>query len=261
MLRVALEKTGYDELISERKRPVRGQGAENAEAGGSMRPATQKLMVELLLLCALLVLFCDRIWRLGVMHTDEAIWALRAYDPNADLVGSFARSQGRLWAFPIGTLMLHAAAWNETVYGHLLKVGSFAAFFLTFHAFVWVFCGRRLALLCATLFLALNVLRWEESNLTTVPLLSWGSATLALIAILVARFYVERGKTFLLPVSGVLLFIALFCNEGVALFFVLAFPWCLIWTASDRSLRSELFRPGPTGACSAPISSPFWPTC
>ena len=215
-----------------------------------MPPARQKLIIELILIGALLVLFCDRFWRLGVMHTDEAIWALQAYDPNADLIGSWARSQGRLWAFPIGTLMRHAAEWNETLYGHLLKVGSFAIFFLTFHAFVWVYCGRRLALLCATIFLALNVLRWEESILTSVPLLTWGSATLALLAILAARSYVERGKPFLLPLSGVLLFVSLFCNEGVALFIALLFPWCLVWTAAqatpNNSLRSQILRPGPT---------------
>lgn len=211
-----------------------------------LRAQNQKLVIELILIGTLLVLFCDRVWRLGIVHTDDAMWALWAYDPTTDPIGDFARNMGRLWAFAIGPLWLHASAWNETLYGNLLKVLSFAIFFVTFHGFVWVYCGRRLALLSATLFLALNVLRWEESILTSVPLLSWGSVSLALIATLVARSYVKHRNPILLPLSVTLLFISLVCNEGVSLFIMVLFPWCLFWNevqAGGASLR-RMILPG-----------------
>jgi hypothetical protein len=236
-----------------------------------MSTARTKLVIELILIGALLALFCDRIWRLGIVHSDDAAWALWAYNPSwnydvakGDPIGLWARLHGRIWAFPIGALWLHASAWNETVYGHLLKVVSFSIFFLTFHAFVWIYCGRLLALLSATLFLALNVLRWEESILTSVPLLSWGSATLALLAILAARSYLLSSRSVLLALSAVVFFVSLFCNEGVALFFVGLFPWAVVWTAAqtapDRPLQAKLFGPGPArrlllSACLVPVAT------
>jgi hypothetical protein len=51
----------------------------------------QKMVVELILLATLLVLFCDRVWRLGIVHTDDAMWALWSYDHNPDPIDYFAR--------------------------------------------------------------------------------------------------------------------------------------------------------------------------
>jgi hypothetical protein len=215
-----------------------------------------KLVVELILIGALLLLFCDRIWKLGIVGSDDARWAVWAYDPSwlfsevhGDPIGWWARNHGRIWAFPIGALWLYASYWNETLYGHLLKVLSFSIFFLMFHAFVWIYCGRLLALLSATLFLALNVLTWDGgSMLTSMPLHGWPFATLALFAILAARSYLKSGRPVLLPLSAVMFFVSLFCNEGLALFFVGLYPWAIVCTAaqtaSDHSLRAELLGPG-----------------
>jgi hypothetical protein len=179
--------------------------------------------IDGLLITLLLACLCLRVWGMGLLHTDDAAWALSAYQPSADPVGDWARNQGRLWAFAIGPLMLRALFWQGTPYGELLKLGSFGVFFFSFYAVVTAYWGRRVAGLAACLFVALHALRWEGSALTGYPLLVWVSGTLCAFAILAGRRYFKSGGTIAFIATGILLFVALFNNEGVTLLFCILF--------------------------------------
>ncbi|WP_441276815.1 hypothetical protein AB7783_03275 [Tardiphaga sp. 172_B4_N1_3] len=169
------------------------------------------LVIALLLAC-----LCLRVWGMGPMHTDDAVWALHAHQPAGDPIGDWARSQGRVWAFPIGSLMLGALFWEGTPLESILKLGSFAIFFVSFFAVVSSYWGRRTAGFTGCLFLGLFALRWEGSAFTTYPLLVWPSATLCAFAILAGRYYFLSGAKALLALNILFLFAALFNNEGVA---------------------------------------------
>jgi hypothetical protein len=202
------------------------------------------------LIFALLVVFCLRFWNLGIVFHDDAMWALWAHVPGEDPVGDFARIQARLWGFPAGTLMLHALAWQGTLYGEILRVGSFVLFFSAFHVFVAIYCGRQIMLLSACLFFALFALRWDASVLTAAPLLSWVPATAFIAAALFGRAYVVYGKSVLAVAAGLFLTLSLLTNEGVALLFCTLFPITLIGNLTaivpGGSLASEFMRPSRT---------------
>lgn len=180
------------------------------------------------LLTFLLVLLCQRVWGLGVMHTDDAMWALRAHLPQIDTVADWTRDQGRLWALVSGTMMLHVLKWQGSTYGELLRLGGFALFFLAFHLMAAAYCGRRIALLGATLFLALFALKWDGSLLTTYPLLTWVAGIAFTGAVLAGRRHARTGGHGMLVLAGALLFFALFNNEGVTLAFIMLYP-VTIW--------------------------------
>jgi hypothetical protein len=182
----------------------------------------QPRLPEIIVMAFLLGLFCLRIWGFGITHTDDAYWFMRNFE-GVDLAGDWARSQGRIWALPIGTLIAHALAWQDTFYGEFLRIGSFILFFFAFHRMVRAYCGYRLALLCATLFMALNILRWDGSILTTYPLLTWVSGVILVAAVLMGREYVRAGKPGMAVGAGVALFLSLFNNEGVTLLFSFLF--------------------------------------
>ncbi|CAN5252648.1 hypothetical protein BH10PSE9_BH10PSE9_03640 [soil metagenome] len=184
--------------------------------------------IETALIAILLALFCARIWDLGITFHDDAVWALRAHQPDADPVGDWAKLQGRFYAYPAGLLMLHALAHQSTFYGEVLQVGGFVMFFVVFHAFVAAYAGRRIALGTAALFLSFNVLRWDGSMLTAHPLYVWVSATLFLSSLLVARCYIGRRSRILLALVGLCLFASLFTNEGLTFLYCLLFPLTLL---------------------------------
>jgi hypothetical protein len=196
--------------------------------------SSQNALVGTALIGVLLALLCWRIWGFGIAHTDDAVWALEAHQRHANTVRDWAQSQGRLWARPIGALMLHALRWQGTFYGELLRTASFAQFFLAFHVMVAVYCGQALALLTATLILGLFVLTMDGSILVTYPLLVWPSATCFCIAALMARRYRARGGVVVLALTCILLFASLFNNEGMTLLFCAVFG-LTIW-ANDRQL-------------------------
>jgi hypothetical protein len=185
--------------------------------------AAQFVGMDGLLIALLLAYLCLRVWDLGPMHTDDAIWALLSHQPDVDPVGNWARSQGRLWAFPIGNLMLLAMSWEGARFDSLVKLGSFAIFFVSFYAVVSSYWGRRTASFTACLFLGLFALRWEGSALTTYPLLLWPSATLCAFAILASRRYFLSGAKIALVLSILFFFTALFNNEGVVVLFCVLF--------------------------------------
>jgi hypothetical protein len=179
--------------------------------------------IDGLLLMVLLSCLCHRVWGMGPMHTDDAMWALMAYQPFEDPVGAWANSQGRLWAFVIGPMMRYALKQQGTAIGELLKLGSFAMFFFAFFGVVAAYWGRRLAGLAGCLFIALFALRWEGSAFTAYPLLVWASAIACAVAILAGRYYYISGRRPALFTAGLLLLLALFNNEGIALLFCVLF--------------------------------------
>ncbi|WP_441241149.1 hypothetical protein [Tardiphaga sp. 768_D3_N2_1] len=192
------------------------------------------LAIALLLAC-----LCLRLWGMGPMHTDDAAWALHAHQPASDPIGDWARSQGRVWAFPIGNMMLRALFWVGTPLESILKLGSFVIFFVSFYGVVSAYWGRRTAGFAACLFLGLLALRWEGSALTAYPLLVWPSATLCAFAILAGRRYYLSASRAALASSALFLFAALFNNEGVVLLFCLLFVFSVVGNlAVEKSIAN-----------------------
>lgn len=176
-------------------------------------------------LAALAILFgllCLRVWDLGVTHTDDAMWLLRSHTSFFSTIDDWARWQGRLWAYVSGSLIMLALVGQGTLWGELLRLGSFALFFGAFHLVAAVYCGRRIALLCATLFLGLFALKWDGSLLTTYPMITWPAGIACAGALLAGRAWTgPDGKRWQLAAAGLLLFCALFNNEGVTVTFIM----------------------------------------
>lgn len=169
----------------------------------------------LLPIAVLLGLICWRVWDLGVTHTDDAWWLLRSFSSYFKASDNWAREQGRLWAYVSGSLIMFALVWQDTVFGELLRLGSFVLFFAVFHLVAAVYCGRRLAVLSASLFVAFFALKWDGSILTTYPLITWPAATACACALLAGRAYVRGSARWPLPLAALLLLFALLNNEGV----------------------------------------------
>src|ERR1700733_2613021 len=103
--------------------------------------------VEIFVIALLVAVICQRLWGLGIVNHDDAEWALRAYQSGRlDVAHEMAVSQGRLWALPIGNLMLFDLARQGTAFGESLKIGSFALFFAAFYFTTAIYFGARTAL-------------------------------------------------------------------------------------------------------------------
>lgn len=207
------------------------------------------ILVRRLQIIAIIVLFVSlisNVWRIGVTSHDDALWLIGAQRSQFDLAWNWAVSQGRLYATVVGTLMLHGLRYDGTLYGELLKYGSFAVFLVAWTAVLWAYWGRRLALLSLTLFLAWNVLRIDGSALVSYPLLIWPTATAVAGSILAGRRYLEQGAAAWLVLSAVALFAGLFTNEALVVTFSLlvvlacAANYWLRLDASPRSGRLQL---------------------
>lgn len=194
----------------------------------------------------LLALSWSRLWGLGLTHTDDAVWALRAWDTPGSIfdtepVGEWARRQGRFWAFVSGALMLHVIKWNATAYGELLRFAGFAGFFAMFHFAVRTYCSARIALLAATLNLALAMVRWDGSILTTYPLITWVAGIALCAALVCGKRYAGGASAGWLVAAVLLLFFSFMNNEGVtAAFVVLAFLAAFA-TSAESPERSRRF--------------------
>jgi hypothetical protein len=184
--------------------------------------------LELALLALLLALLCMRVWALGVTHTDDGMWVLRAHTPEVETVAQWAHYQGRLWAYVSGSMILHALTWQGTLYGELLRIGGFVLFFCAFHLMAGVYCGKRVALLCASLFLGLFALKWDGSILTTYPLITWVAGCAFVGAALAGRRYVRAGGVSTLAVAALVLLFSLFNNEGVTITFIALFALSVV---------------------------------
>lgn len=171
----------------------------------------------------LLLLFCHRIWDLGPTHTDDATWRLAAHSGNWAIIDQWAKAQGRVFAYISGSLIYIGCGSQGTVLGSVLHVGSFAVFFITFHAVLGLYFGERLAQLAAVLNLGLFALRWEGSVIVTYPLFAWTLSSLFVISIYLGWKYSRERRPLYLIASLVLLFISLNIHEGIcALFGVVA---------------------------------------
>jgi hypothetical protein len=172
-------------------------------------------------LAVLFGLLCLRVWALGLTHTDDAMWLLRSHTSFFSTIDDWARWQGRLWAYVSGSLIMLALVNQGTLWGELLRLGSFALFFAAFHLVAAAYCGRRIALLCATVFLGFFALKWDGSILTTYPMITWPAGIACAGALLAGRAWTRAtGKRWQLAAAGLLLFCALFNNEGVTVTFI-----------------------------------------
>lgn len=174
-------------------------------------------------LAALAILFCLlilRVWDLGVTHTDDAMWILRSHTSFFATIVDWAQSQGRLWAYASGTLIMSALVNQGTLFGEILRLGSFALFFVSFHVVVARYCGSRIALLCATLFLGFFAVKWDGSILTTYPMITWPAGIACAGALLAGRAWTGSGRRWHLVAAILLFFCSLFNNEGVTVTFI-----------------------------------------
>lgn len=203
-------------------------------AGGSDQRASRSPILVFLILSALLVVFAQRIWGLGITIFDDAQWVLETQIPGHDPVQDFAVNQGRLWAFPVGTLMAHALKWQGTFYAEAMKTLSFIGFVVSFHCLVAVYFNRRVAACTTLLYLSLSVIRWESIN--AYPLLNWPTLTAFALSALSARRYSEGHRSIWAAISGVLFFYSLFNNEGLSL--LLCALYATLVLATHLQLRS-----------------------
>jgi hypothetical protein len=190
--------------------------------------------VEIFVIALLVAVICQRLWGLGIVNHDDAEWALRAYQSGRlDVAHEMAVSQGRLWALPIGNLMLFDLARQGTAFGESLKIGSFALFFAAFYFTTAIYFGARTALVAAILFCALFEVRWDGSILTAYPLLIWPTATIFLGSILSARWFAHRGGILPFCLSVVLLWLSLWNNEGLVVTFAALFLACVVVACAE----------------------------
>lgn len=170
-------------------------------------------------IAVLLLFFCNRIWDMGTVHHDDAEWRLSAYEGQWERAFGWAKSQGRIYAYVTGALLFIGVMFQDTLLGSLLHVGAFVVFFAAFHAIAGVYTSVRVALLAATLNLALFGLRWEGSIVTAYPLFSWTLASIFLLAVYLGWRYSRERQGYQLWLSLGLLFISLNTHEGASVLF------------------------------------------
>lgn len=181
------------------------------------------LKLALSFVAILLFLICWRVWDLGPMHTDDATWILFGQNHAKDVVGEWAKEQGRIWAYVSGSLMLYTLKAQGTIWGEVLRLGSFVLFFMSFFFYLSRIAGNRFAVLSASVFAAFFALKWDGSILVTYPLLTWVAATAFISSLYLARQYVQTGRRGFVIFSILLFLFSLFNHEGVTVLFVLLF--------------------------------------
>ena len=200
-------------------------------ADGSTAAAGQDL--DVFILAVLLAMFCLRIWDLGIVHSDDAAWALRAWQARWGIIWEWATRQGRVWALVSGPLLFVALKIKGSFIGNLAIAGTFAIFFVLFHWVVAVHFGRRTAILAACLNLGLYAMRWDGSLITAYPVFMWVLGSLYLVALLALERYFATGKRIVLVTSLALFLCSLFLHEGVTVLFALLYPLAAIHHRSD----------------------------
>ena len=184
-------------------------------------------MTKLSLWCTgvgiLLLIFCYRLWNLGIAHTDDAVWFLASHQGHWRIVEDFAVNQGRIWALVSGALLYVSLYFHGTVFGDLLRVGSLAVFFVLFYKVTAVYFGQRLALMAATFNLALYAMRWEGSIATTYPGIFWILGSVFLCAVWLGWHYIKNGRRIYLYVSLAMFFVSLFVHESASVLFAVLF--------------------------------------
>jgi hypothetical protein len=193
---------------------------------------------EIFVIALLVVLIGQRIWGLGIVNRDDAIWALHSDQGGPDISLAMAIQQGRLWALPIGHLMLYALARQGTAYGEILQFGSFVVFFALFYVTAAINCGTRIAITAALLFVALFELRWDGSLLTAYPLLIWPNATIFIFSVLLARSYRRNGGSLSIGFSIVFFWMSLFNNESITFTLIILYAVFIIVNEIQVDSRS-----------------------
>lgn len=181
------------------------------------------MKLALSFIATLLFLICLRVWDLGPMHTDDATWILFGQNHAKDVVGEWAKEQGRIWAYVSGGLMLYTLNAQGTLWGEVLRLGSFVIFFVSFFLYIARIAGKRFAVLSASIFTAFFALKWDGSILVTYPLLTWVAATVYIISLYLAHRYIQTGRRGCLIFSILFFLFSLFNHEGVTALFMLLF--------------------------------------
>ena len=194
----------------------------------------------------MLAMFCLRIWDLGIVHNDDAVWALHAWKGDWDIVSRWAKDQGRIWALVSGAILLFALKIKGSLAGDLAIVATFVAFFLAFHVAVAAYFGRRVAVLVAALNLGLWSLRWEGSVLTAYPAFTWLLGIAFVASLFAARRYLATGNVLALAGSLSLLLLALCVHEGVSVLFATLYPLAVLADARTLGFRADRARSGRT---------------
>jgi hypothetical protein len=180
-------------------------------------------VITYLALAILLILLCARVWHFGITHSDDAAWALPGYVLDKDPVSEWAISQGRIWAYISGSMMLFTLKLQGSLGGELLRLGSFILFFICFYWYLAVLISKNFSLLSASFFLAFFMLKWDGSILTTYPLITWVAGIAFIASLESSRRFILNGKFFLIPWIASLLLFSLFNNEGITLLFICLF--------------------------------------
>lgn len=174
-------------------------------------------------LALLLFLLCARVWNFGITHTDDARWAMPGYFLGIDPIADWAISQGRIWAYLSGTLILWTLQMQGSVAGELVRLGNFVLFFIVFFRYLALLCDRRFSLIAATFFLSFFMLKWDGSLLTTYPLLSWLAGIALILALEFSARFVSRGSRWALVLAMILFGFSLVNNEGITVLFMFLF--------------------------------------
>lgn len=206
-------------------------------------PASLVIAVALALM---LLMFCLRIWDFGIVHTDDAIWALHAWKGDWGIVWRWATEQGRVWALVSGSILLAALKIKGSLVGDLAIIATFVAFFLAFHVVIAAYFGRGLAMLVAALNLGLWSLRWEGNVLTTYPAFTWLLGIAFVASLFAARRYLANGNPLVLAGSLFLLLLALCVHEGVSVLFATLYPLAVLADARALGPRAHRTRPDRT---------------
>lgn len=206
--------------------------------------------LDVFVVAVLLAMFCLRIWDLGIVHSDDAAWALRAWQGRWNIIWDWATRQGRVWALVSGPLLLTALKIKGSFIGNLAIASTFAIFFILFHWVVAVHFGRRTAILAACLNLGLYAMRWDGSLITAYPVFMWVLGSLYLVALLELERYFATDRRTVLVTSLTFFFCSLFLHEGVTVLFAIVYPLAAIHhrsgllrggdAASDATLRKPL---------------------
>lgn len=171
----------------------------------------------------LLLVFCYRLWGLGIAHHDDAVWLIASHQGNWKVVEDFAISQGRVWALVSGAILYVSIYFHGTLLGDLLRVGSLAVFFVLLYRVASIYFGQHIVLLAATFNLALFALRWEGSIATSYPAIFWILGSVFLCSVWLGWHYTRSGRRIYLYASLTMLFVSLFVHEGVSVLLAVLF--------------------------------------
>ena len=149
---------------------------------------------------------------------DDAGW-YRITDPQAraNIIYDWAASQGRIYAYLAGPLMVFANGWATTPLGEFLQFAPYFVACLCFALAINAYFSDRLALVTLTLLLGLMALRFDLSAVTAYPLYVFPFVSLLLLSTIAMRRYALRGGRPMLVLSMGLLLLSYVTHETITL--------------------------------------------